>query len=89
MHYNEVKPIKPSVSSAWLIKDSNGRRFISLWHVEATVPEVIDYYKMHNPGVTFEVMSISVGMFEVTNSKEEFFFNFDGRTVTDTMQVAF
>lgn len=87
MNYADVRPIEPSISSAWLIKDSNGRRFISLWHVEATVTDVIDYYRVHTPGVTFAVTSIAGGMFEVTNSKDEFFLSFDGRKVTDSLQV--
>ena len=62
MRYEAGKPIESRPGSAWLV-EAEGRRFLQVWHPEATITEVVRHCRVFHE--RFTVAQVWVGEFEV------------------------
>lgn len=84
MRYDEGPPIHPSLATAWLVELPDGRRYVCLWHREATLEDV--HFQMKQYHEKFRLMNIMVGEFGV--AEDSHYYAADGRMVDQDMNFA-
>lgn len=83
MNYDEVPPIEPRSSSAWIAEFPDGTQKLYLFHAEATFLGVHRYVKALNP--QFRIMGVWVGELSVVKVANSYCP--DGRSVDQDLNL--
>lgn len=61
--YKDTMPIKPYISTVWMVEFENGAKHLNVWHKDAKIEDIVESVKMEHPDIKFTVATIDVGTF--------------------------
>jgi hypothetical protein len=84
--YQDVKPIRPYLCQAWMVKLPDGTKIISLWSEDCSIEHIHHHVKIHFP--EFVMQRMDVGQFHVVDYKgTDMSYSGDGRGINQDWEV--